>query len=109
MSKAWGGGSMSLLPLVPGRPATGGCRSNRPGLFAAARVYACLLSVAGFCHPHLCQLSNFTSSKLHAPKLHAKLHTPGSKKSVDMSRYQTLSDEQKARIAAVLAQVGCIH
>ncbi|KAI8466349.1 MAG: alpha subunit of mitochondrial F1F0 ATP synthase [Monoraphidium minutum] len=50
MHRARGGGSMTLLPLVPGRPAT------------------------------------------------------GSKATVDMSKYQTLSEEQKGRIAAVLAQ-----
>ncbi|GBF87937.1 ATP synthase subunit alpha [Raphidocelis subcapitata] len=50
MNRTRGGGSMSLLPLVPGRPAT------------------------------------------------------GSKQGVDMSKYQTLSEEQKARMAAVLAQ-----
>ncbi|KIY91673.1 F1F0 ATP synthase, alpha subunit, partial [Monoraphidium neglectum] len=51
MHRARGGGSMSLLPLVPGRPATG-----------------------------------------------------TSRKAIDMSKYQTLSEDQKQRIALVLAQ-----
>jgi hypothetical protein len=64
LAKVGGGGSMTLLPLIPGRPAT------------------------------------------------------GVSKRVDMSKYQTLSEEQKAKMQAVLeakmkleaalVQVGCL-
>lgn len=141
LHSAFGGGSMTLLPLVPGRPATGGMAEK--GFFLICMVFCALLSVviiwwdekmprrgvalltAGHAPDH--QTTSFAlvrhgspraglpepTDPIHPTRPHVynspHLCPPlcfsnpaGVKKTVDLSKYTTLSEEQKAKMLAAL-------
>jgi hypothetical protein len=97
---AFGGGSMTLLPLVAGRPAS-----------VCLQLILCLC-----CRRCCCPVRYFSILFLRAAKLHSAFGggsmtllplvpgraATGTKASLDFSKYQTLSEEQKAKLQEVL-------
>jgi hypothetical protein len=115
INRVWGGGSMSLLALVPGRPATGAwpgllCWGGGAGwcLRTGSQCWGPALgpSLAGdWAQPQAQPRKRAAACLTRAAARRRHPVAPGSKASIDMSKYQTLSEDQKQRIAAVLAQV----
>jgi hypothetical protein len=99
LHSAFGGGSMSLLPLVPGRPASG---TKKVRERAGGGPACCCAGPACVCP--LCHTNQHSRVPINIDTPHQPTNQPTnqSNQGLDLSKYQTLTEQQKGKLQDVL-------